>query len=201
MFRRSILSLNVVFKHVSSYLKFNSKPNFLCPLVSYSKSKSISNAYVPIWKNFSTITSKTYYAVLGVKPDATDEEIKQAYYALSKKYHPDLNVGNKKAESKILEINAAFEVLGNKTEKEKYDDKMFPKVWERNAFIYDHDPEQETPDYSFRRIFKQKPLAYGPDQWVKHYKGSLKRKHRHRTQKCIYHKGQSNKALSKNYFN
>ena len=51
------------------------------------------------------------YKVLGVSPDATDEEIKKAYRTLTKKYHPDLNPGNAEAEKKYSEINAAYDAI------------------------------------------------------------------------------------------
>ena len=53
------------------------------------------------------------YQVLGVRPDATDEEIKQAYRRLAKKYHPDLNPGDEEAARKMQEINAAYEQIKN----------------------------------------------------------------------------------------
>ncbi len=51
------------------------------------------------------------YKVLGVSPQATDEEIKKAYRELSKKYHPDLNPGDEKAAEKMREINAAYDMI------------------------------------------------------------------------------------------
>ena len=53
------------------------------------------------------------YKVLGVSPGASDEEIKKAYRALAKKYHPDVNPGDKEAERKMNEINAAYDQLKN----------------------------------------------------------------------------------------
>ena len=53
------------------------------------------------------------YKVLGVSPDATDEEIKRAYRRLAKQYHPDLNPGDEAAAKKMQEINAAYEQIKN----------------------------------------------------------------------------------------
>ena len=53
------------------------------------------------------------YKVLGVSPDASDEEIKKAYRDLTKKYHPDLNPGDEAAASKMNDINAAYDQIKN----------------------------------------------------------------------------------------
>ena len=51
------------------------------------------------------------YKVLGVSPDASDEEIKRAYRRLAKKYHPGLNPGDAEAARKMQEVNAAYEQI------------------------------------------------------------------------------------------
>ncbi|WP_411675742.1 molecular chaperone DnaJ [Caproicibacter sp.] len=64
---------------------------------------------------------RDYYEVMGVPKNATDAEIKQAYRKLAKKYHPDLNPGDKEAEAKFKEVNEAYEVLSDKDKKARYD--------------------------------------------------------------------------------
>ena len=54
---------------------------------------------------------RDYYEVLGVSKGASEEEIKKAYKKLARKYHPDMNPGDKEAEEKFKEINEANEVL------------------------------------------------------------------------------------------
>ena len=64
---------------------------------------------------------RDYYEVLGVSKGASDEEIKKAYRKLAKQYHPDLNPGDKEAESKFKEVNEAYEVLSDSDKKARYD--------------------------------------------------------------------------------
>src|SRR5262245_42021595 len=65
---------------------------------------------------------KDYYAVLGVTKTASDDEIKRAFRKLARKYHPDLNPGDKVAEAKFKDINEANEVLGDAAKRKKYDE-------------------------------------------------------------------------------
>ena len=53
------------------------------------------------------------YKILGVRPDASDEEIKKAYRELAKKYHPDRNPGDEEAAKKMQQVNAAYEQIKN----------------------------------------------------------------------------------------
>ncbi len=65
---------------------------------------------------------KDYYATLGVAKTASDKDIKQAYRKLARKFHPDVNPGDKAAEAKFKEINEANEVLGDSEKRRKYDE-------------------------------------------------------------------------------
>jgi len=62
-----------------------------------------------------------YYELLDVSPDATVEEIKRAYRRLARKYHPDLNPGDKQAEETFKDLVEAYDVLCDPEEREKYD--------------------------------------------------------------------------------
>lgn len=64
---------------------------------------------------------KDPYSILGVTKTATQSEIKSAYRALAKKFHPDLNPGNKQAEATFKDINSAFESVGTEEQRAKFD--------------------------------------------------------------------------------
>lgn len=65
---------------------------------------------------------KDYYEILGVKKDASKDEIKKAYRKLARKYHPDLNQNNKEAEQKFKEVSEAYAVLGDDKKRKEYDE-------------------------------------------------------------------------------
>jgi curved DNA-binding protein len=72
---------------------------------------------------------KDYYSILGVSKTATPEEIKQAFRKLARKFHPDVNPGNKQAEARFKEVNEAYEVLSDPDKRKKYD--QFGQYWKQ----------------------------------------------------------------------
>ncbi len=71
---------------------------------------------------------RDYYEVLGVQKGASDDELKKAYRAMVKKYHPDLHPDDKEAEAKMKEVNEAYDVLSDKDKRAKYDQFGFAGV-------------------------------------------------------------------------
>lgn len=72
---------------------------------------------------------KDYYQILGVGRDASEKEIKSAYRKLARKYHPDVNPGDKTSEEKFKEVSEAYEVLSDKDKRTKYD--QYGQYWEQ----------------------------------------------------------------------
>jgi curved DNA-binding protein len=74
---------------------------------------------------------KDYYLVLGIAKTASAEEIKKSYRRLARKYHPDMNPGDKAAETRFREVTEAYEVLADTEKRRKYD--QFGKYWKQPA--------------------------------------------------------------------
>ena len=94
------------------------------------------------------MAGKDYYNILGVKRDASEQEIKRAYRRLARKHHPDVNPGDKSAEAQFKEINEAYEVLSDKEKRKKYDQygdqwqyaDQFAKAGGQRNFYWDFSP-------------------------------------------------------------
>ena len=66
--------------------------------------------------------AENFYEILGVSKDASEEAIKKAYRKLARKWHPDINPGNKEAEQKFKEISRAYDCLSKKDQRALYDE-------------------------------------------------------------------------------
>jgi molecular chaperone DnaJ len=74
------------------------------------------------------MAGKDYYSILGLSRSASEKEIKQSFRRLARKYHPDVNPGDKTAEEKFKQISEAYEVLSDKDKRKKYD--RFGDKWQ-----------------------------------------------------------------------
>jgi curved DNA-binding protein len=75
---------------------------------------------------------RNYYEILGVTKDASNDEIKKAYRRLARKYHPDLNPGDKSAEEQFKDIGEAYEILSDEDKRIEYD--RFSSFWKQKGF-------------------------------------------------------------------
>src|SRR4028119_1589024 len=74
---------------------------------------------------------KDYYAILGVNKTASADEIKKTFRRLARKYHPDMNPGDKQAEARFKEVSEAYEVLSDSEKRQKYD--QYGQYWKQAA--------------------------------------------------------------------
>jgi molecular chaperone DnaJ len=99
------------------------------------------------------MAGKDYYNILGINRNASEREIKQAYRRLARQYHPDVNPGDKSAETKFKEINEAHEVLSDKKNRKKYD--QFGDQWQY-ADQFAQAQRQQTPFWDFSQADTQR---------------------------------------------
>ena len=103
----------------------------------------------------TTTASKDYYKTLGVARSASEKDIKSAYRKLARKYHPDVNPGDKQAEDKFKEIGEAYEVLSDPEKRRRYD--QFGSGWQRGPASGVHPSWQEV----FRQAQRRSPANGG----------------------------------------
>src|SRR5258707_11896828 len=96
--------------------------------------------------------NKDFYKVLGVGRNASEKDIKSAYRKLARKYHPDVNPGDKQAEDKFKEIGGAYEVLSDPDKRRRYD--QFGSGWQRGP--------QGGVHPSWQEVFRQAQRSRGP---------------------------------------
>nr|UUA79766.1 DnaJ subfamily a member 3-like protein [Octopus vulgaris] len=85
------------------------------------KKSLIPTTHVRLIHSSQTRNKQDYYNVLGVSKNADQKEIKQAYYRLAKKYHPDVNKNDPTAAKKFQEVSEAYEVIGDVEKRKQYD--------------------------------------------------------------------------------
>jgi molecular chaperone DnaJ len=101
----------------------------------------------------ATTAQKDYYATLGVKKTATPEEIRKAFRKAARRYHPDVNPGDKKAEEKFKEISEANDILSDEKKR---------KIYDQVGFYSDQiDPAQAEAYARAQRSGGQPPIDFG----------------------------------------
>jgi DnaJ-class molecular chaperone len=71
---------------------------------------------------------RTCYHILNVSPRATDEEVRRAYHALARRYHPDRNPGQKKAQQAFIRVNRAYSMVRTKPQRDAYNRYLLKKM-------------------------------------------------------------------------
>ena len=152
---------------------------------------------------------KTYYTILGISENASSKEIKTAYKALMKKYHPDVYKGDLKHAEKISsEINVAYDVLGNPTSRAKYDqmlkEQREPKAQQGYSYYnyqqnnYDRTSTTNTAQRNYRKQSAQDiydRIAKNRNLKKDNYSNSYSYRAIYKTQNYV-----QNKLMSLNYF-
>lgn len=118
----------------------------------------------------SSTKTETYYNDLGVDPQVSSKELKEAFYKLSKECHPDKNIGNHDALKKFQKISEAYDLLSNPERRVKYDKGVLGRnssVAEREAASHRFEGESFYGARGQRKIHKIADLDRNLDAWVK----------------------------------
>lgn len=169
--------------------------NVINSLLNQSKlnveSKGQSAVYLLVHRCISlcNILQRSHYDSLGLTPRATQNDIKQAYYKLSKLYHPDKNEGCDNAADKFRSITEAYEVLGNYRLRKLYDKGILHtagRQYAQHHSTVEKEPEEDDPQtrfYKKRMTRTHVPTASGRtpiydfDEWSRnHYGKNFERK-------------------------
>ena len=107
--------------------------------------------------------SKDYYKILGVNKSASEAEIKDAYMKSVKKYHPDLNPGNKEHEEKFKEINEAYDTLKDSQKRKQYEAYGSDYDQANNQYKQYQQYSSNREGFDFDDIFKQFGFGFDSD--------------------------------------
>ena len=117
----------------------------------------------------SLFSKSSYYDDLGVHPQSTSREIKEAFYKLSKEYHPDRNIDNQEALKKFQSISEAYELLSNPSKRIQYDKGVLGRnssVAEREAASHKFEGENFYGSRGNMKIHRQMDTSRNLDAWV-----------------------------------
>lgn len=92
------------------------------------------------------------YIVLGVPQNADEQQIRKAFRALAKKYHPDMNPGNAEAEDKFREINEAYEILSDEKKRSRLDRELNTAGTQQSEKTYTHTKQSRQNTGNYERM-------------------------------------------------
>ncbi|KAJ8675408.1 hypothetical protein QAD02_011194 [Eretmocerus hayati] len=154
---------------------------------SKSLLQSISEIHVRYMATKNQGKQASHYDTLEVSRSSTQEDIKTAYYELSKKYHPDRN-SSADAKKKFQNVSDAYEVLSNFSKRKQYDRDLLARGGDAaSKIVYRDAPVEEDPMAGFYRS-RQQPI-YDFDAWTKaHYGKTFRRTLRDKSDKILREK-------------
>lgn len=114
---------------------------------------------------------RSHYEVLGVQKNASDKEIKTAYFNLAKKYHPDTNPGDPNSAKKFQEVSEAYNILSNADSRKNYDFFGNSDFQQRNPFSSHRKDSQYTGNTNYQYYYRNQ---VSPEEAAKMFQSILK---------------------------